>query len=175
MPQESDIPATKSESLFLLVGSLHGSIAGMRLLRDRFVPIYRHFVPPNPLITVGRMLRLVPQPDYARYENELKGLRDAAWATIEQSNSWGKELVALGLGPVVNELARASVVHISFDGNVIVLFYEWVKAMRGYDREGAKVFPAVMQNARSAQTHLSTFVAANEAFRRLIEGSAPEA
>ena len=148
---------------------LYEAAATVWRLHEDFEPIYRHYVPKNPLLTVGRLFRITPQVDYEKFRERLQQLRDKAWATVEEANKAGVELRDLDLGPQAVEFARAAVATTYHAGNVIILMNEWTEALRTRDREGAHYFPAVLQSLRDADVSRKYLVAAGIELTRVVE------
>lgn len=131
----------------------------LRAIRDKLAPIYDYYFPQGWLKWLAFMIGRRPQPDFARYLIELQRLHDDAWRIVERSRVLWEELASCEIERQMKIAFQLGYDQTYYDGNVVILMYEWVKAMHENDADGsARYFRAMREFAAKGR--------ANEPLRR---------
>ena len=111
------------------------------------------------------------QPDVHKHSDTLLRLRTSAWTTLEQTGPIGNAIMALDPGPEVSHFVNVAVHLIQADGNGIILFQQWVKALAEHDTENAKLLAPALDSIRRAEKLRALLPEAGAAAQRVISAA----
>lgn len=134
-------------------------------LRNRFEPLYHCYFPQSWFVTITRILRLTPQPDFSRHRAELQLLRDQAWETIESSKAAFEAFATTGADRDLKRVAELSYLQDHYDGTVIVLMNEYVSGMEARQASSFVFAKQMLEHAQKAQDNLRELTKATAALR----------
>jgi hypothetical protein len=126
----------------------------LRFIRDRVSQIYVYYFPKRPLEIIARAFGLRDRPDFARYAAELLLLRESASKIVTEGKPAFEAIAKANIVAEKKEGARLVYLQIHYDTNVVVLFEQYVTAMREGNRDASKYFHAMVDFSQKANANL---------------------
>lgn len=136
-------PASTAEAVSRLVEGTQK----LRLLRDRFQPIYEYYFPTRWRNVFARSLNLQVQPVFSRHASTLTELRDSAWRASEEAKASFETVARSAVARPQKAAAQIHYQQIYYDATAIITFAEYIRAMDRKDSVASAEFYGAFREA----------------------------